>query len=86
MITKADRNPLITHQAYVYYTSLGSPSNGTYSVVGIPGGGTVTVNTKGKYFIVSNIQTAKAIKGVSIKLYQDGGMATSNSIDIPSIL
>lgn len=84
VVSIAERNPLLTSQAFVYYNSLGTAAD-SYSVDGIPGA-TVTINTDKRRFIVSNISNPRRIPNVSIVANIGIEAVASNPITIPNIL
>lgn len=84
-LTVAQRNPLNTTQAFVYYSSLGTPQPPTFAVSGISGA-TVRLNSTKQRFVISRITNPKQIKNVSINGTDGNGVFPSNAITIPGIL
>lgn len=84
-LTQAERNPMETTEAFIYFGDCIPASNDVYTVNGLPGA-TIQLDTKNNRFKISNIRMPKRVI-VSISTRTDANvMTTSNTITIPSIL
>lgn len=85
-ITKATRNPLLTSQAFAYYSSLSNVPAAYYTVDGLPNGATVEIDTENRRFIISTILTPRKVTNVTILANIGVDAVPSNSFTVPNIL
>ncbi|AWN73210.1 TPA: reprolysin-like metallopeptidase [Legionella anisa] len=86
VLTTAERNPMNTDEAYVFYAGCVPLSGDVYTVNGLPGA-TVTLDGQNQRFVIKNIHTPKRVSHVTITATDRNKVSiTSNPITIPSIL
>ena len=84
-LTAAERDPMDTTAAFIYFTGYIAASGDVYTVNGVPGA-TIKLDSKNNRFIINNIKIPKKV-AVSITVTgADNISSTSNQIIIPSIL
>lgn len=85
-LTTAKRNPMITTQAWVYYSDPGSlDTSNTYIADNLPGS-SVSLDTANQRFVISDIQTGQQVTTTLTLHTTLGESKTSNSVVIPGIL
>ncbi len=86
VITVADRNPLLTTQAFVYYSSLPNYPGISYTITGTPAGASIQYDAAHSRFVVSNITTPKEIDNVQVIASTGIDTFVSNYFTIPNIM
>jgi hypothetical protein len=84
-LTEAERDPMDTTQAFIYFSGCITASSDVYAVNGLPGA-TVELDSKNNRFIIRNIRIAKKVIASITATGSDSISRTSNLIIIPSIL
>lgn len=84
-LTEAERDPMATTQAFIYFAGCITASSDIYTLNGLPGA-TVELDSNNSRFIISNIRIPKRVIVSITATGTDGISRTSNPIIIPSIL
>jgi hypothetical protein len=84
-LDKADRNPMNYHEAFILYSGLNLDPLSSYQLNGLAGA-SIRLDATNQRFVISNINTPRAIP-ISIRItFNDNSNQTSNTISIPGVL